>query len=92
MNVDQVFTGCLLYQRLPEGAVFLQLPVYPSQKQPLQLDQQGSNPQFHPCILAVSQCNAKHKQHTRKLHDARRPATNIYVLMSKARRVLDKIQ
>ena len=60
MNVDQVFTGCLLYQRLPEGAAFLQLPVYPSQKQPLQLDQQGSNPQFHPCILAVSQCNAKH--------------------------------
>ncbi len=59
MNFDQPSAGCLLPQRLPEGAVFLQLPVHPSQMQPLQLDQRESNPQFHPCIPAVSLCNAK---------------------------------
>ena len=60
MKVDRPSTGCLPHQRLREEAVFSQLPVYPSQKQPLQLDQQGSNPQFHPCIPAFGQCNAKH--------------------------------
>lgn len=60
MNVDQPSTGCLLHQRLPEGAAFSHMPVHPSQKQSLLLDQQGSNPQFHPCIPALAQCNAKH--------------------------------
>ena len=59
VNLDQPSTECLLLQILPEEAVFSQLPVHPSQKQLLQLDQQGSTPQFHPCIPALGQCNAK---------------------------------